>query len=82
MLFLVVFFSDLEEEVLSCLEEERELDTVCFEACDCSALAFPETQKQDRGQRESIESIEMMTREEKLKSMTLHVELVPFKIEY
>lgn len=52
MLFLVVLFSDLEEELLSCLEEEKGLDTVFFEACDCSALAFPEGQKQDRGQRE------------------------------
>lgn len=42
VLFLVVLFS--------CLEEERELDTVFFTPCKFSALVFPEGQVQwDRG---------------------------------
>lgn len=38
VLFLDVLFSGLGEE--------EELDTVFFEACKCSVLAFPEGQKQ------------------------------------
>lgn len=50
MIFLEVMCSGLEEEeeelVLSCFGEEKEQDTVFFEACKSRGLAFPEGQKQ------------------------------------
>lgn len=57
MLFLDVVCSALEDEkeelALSCFREEKEQDTVFFEACKSGALAFPEGQIQrDRRQRE------------------------------
>lgn len=50
MLFLDVTCSALgdekEELALSCFREEKEQDTVFFEACKSSGLAFPEGQIQ------------------------------------
>lgn len=48
VLFLDVMCSALEDEeeelALSCFREEKEQDTVFFEACESGGLAFPEGQ--------------------------------------
>ncbi len=41
MVFLGSPFSALGDEVLSCLEKEKEPDQVFFEACERRPLAFP-----------------------------------------